>query len=249
MQRDSDHELKLLDNILHGVAADYTTDKPLTGFLAMIGDKYTGELMVAGRAVNGWADALTARDLGDETARSTVTREIYRSVSSGPCPMLWVTNQWRVEKGKYSTARSQFWRVVRNIVGELRIGAIDQADWPSHLVWSNLYKVSLSRGGNPGVKLRRAQFAGCLDLLKWELDNYRPRRVLFLTDSNWAEPFLKQLWVRNCKPSSESLVDNFGTIKSGSGLAACVVAKHPQSMNESQWARDTLDALDELDRW
>ncbi|MCL2453224.1 MAG: hypothetical protein FWD08_06215, partial [Alphaproteobacteria bacterium] len=111
MQRDSDHELKLLDNILHGVAADYTTDKPLTGFLAMIGDKYTGELMVAGRAVNGWADALTARDLGDETARSTVTREIYRSVSSGPCPMLWVTNQWRVEKGKYSTARSQFWRV------------------------------------------------------------------------------------------------------------------------------------------
>lgn len=96
----------------------------------------------------------------------------------------------------YNTKRSAFWRCIRGVVQGLGVADVEDAGWSSHLVWSNLYKVSPAGGGNPKGVLRKVQFRGCAELLNSELRTYRPSRVLFATGFDWAEPFLKEAELR-----------------------------------------------------
>jgi hypothetical protein len=242
--------LILANDVLRSVAS-YSGETELTGSLAMAGLKYSGELMVVGRAVNGWADGVAASELRDSTRRLRYANDVYESVigdSPEQCPMLWVTNWWgAVRAGKnYNTRRSAFWRCIQAVVKGLEIADVSGADWPSHLVWSNLYKVAPCKGGNPDEALKRFQFAGCLNLLKWELNQYQPHRLLFLTDANWSGPFLDQLWIRRTQPRGK-FVDAAGILKSGSGRARCVVAKHPMTKPESEFVSDILASFRQLE--
>jgi hypothetical protein len=64
----------------------------LTAFWPMVGHKYTGNLMVVGRAVNGWIDHITVDKLGDPAARGALLKAARRTAEgSGACPMGWVT--------------------------------------------------------------------------------------------------------------------------------------------------------------
>ena len=52
-----------------------------------------------------------------------------------------------------------------------------------------LYPLAPCRGGNPNVALQRAQFEGCRRLLHQEIEEYRPRRLIFLTGLDWLSRF------------------------------------------------------------
>ena len=210
----------------------------ITGFLAMVGHAYDRGLMVVGRAVNGWADGITPSQLGAPAEVEWYARLVQKSVSgNGECPMYWVTAGWGVGDG-YNTKRSAFWRCIRRVVQDLGIADVEDAGWSSHLVWSNLYKVSPAGGGNPSNVLCEIQFPGCAELLNLELRAYRPARVLFLTGVDWAAPFLQAGGLQ------EGVGFHYVKRAGDAHGARCVVAVHPQGKPGAAWAREAVTAFD-----
>lgn len=210
----------------------------ITGFLAMAGQSYDGALMVVGRAVNGWTDSVLPAALCEPAEVDRYATHVQKSVAgSACCPMRWVATCWG-SRDDYNTRRSAFWRSIRKVVAGLGIADIASDGWPSRLVWSNLYKVAPAEGGNPGNVLGDIQCAGCVELLSLELQIYRPSRVLFLTGSDWAAPFLSMYKFE--KTAGFQYVEQAGVI----GGARCLVAAHPQGRPEDAWTGEVLAAFD-----
>lgn len=210
----------------------------LNGFLALEGARYDRELMVVGRAVNKWLEAISPRLLANETERRSFLAGL-EAVSYPPdtCPMAWVHDQWGTSD-LYNTRRSAFWRVSKRVLEGVTQSLSEV--WSSHLVWSNLYKIAPAAGGNPDGSLQQAQFEGCVELLKVELDRYRPRRLLFLTGLNWARPFLSSL---GFEPFGEDLDRRFVEAVGATGETRWVIAQHPMGKNEDVWVREVIEAF------
>lgn len=154
----------------------------VTGFLAMTGHLYDRGFMVVGRAVNGWTTGILPDALASSSAAESYADLVLTSVAGkGSCPMRWVTEHWNASPGQYNTKRSAYWRVIRAVVAQLGIAKVEDTTWPSHLVWSNLYKMAPAKDGNPGGALCEVQLPGCIELLRLELMTYRPSRLLLLT--------------------------------------------------------------------
>lgn len=243
----TDRERKILvSEILALVGRDAAKlpEQEITGFLSMKGDLYSGELMVVGRAVNGWIKGIRTQDLADSKESERFAGEVLADTNSrGNCPMGWVTGCWEDTRGEYNTKRSAFWRVIREVVGRLGIANIDDGPWSSHLVWSNLYKVSPAKAGNPSGRLCNAQLEGCISLLDAEIAEYCPKRLLFLTGIDWAKPFLSRIMpafekVSNSyvKAVGSRMIDSGGTMK-------VVVAVHPQGKAEAPWVSEVVEAF------
>lgn len=240
------------NDVLPAVSAVKTPS--VTGFLPMVGRNYSGQLMVVGRAVNGWTEDIAPSDLRSADRCLEYATKVYddsvKSDVPGECPMAWVTKQWGAAAAgdDYNTKRSAFWRTIKAVVSRIGISDVNDTEnpWPSHLVWSNLYKVSPAEGNNPNRALQNAQFKGCAKLLKWELEKYWPQRVLFLTGLKWADPFLKQAWqTRQDRPRPEgpSFVEAVGHVPCDPHALTYVVACHPQGKNEADWVNAVAAAF------
>jgi hypothetical protein len=229
-----------------GAVAGQVEDEKLSGFLAMEGHLYRNELMVVGRAVNGWGSDIEPSRLASPVEAAAVADEVMASVNgAGPCPMTWVTDHWGNPRPKYNTATSAFWRVIREVTDRLEIADTNEPSWPSHLVWSNLYKVSPNPVGNPSAALCRIQLPGCLELLELEMSIYRPRRLLMLTGEDWANPFLERLGFRPSASSEFRWVEAEGETanRAPNEPARVVVAAHPQGKPQEEWVREVMAAF------
>ena len=123
-----------------------------------------------------------------------------------------------------------------------RLVARDEGDgWAGRLVWTNLYKVSPAAGWNPGADLQRAQRTAAVELLRRELDEFAPSRVLALTGA-WIDPFLDELGA--ALDHREGLVERIGD-RDGT---AWVVAKHPMRKPEDRFVAQVSGAFAELGR-
>ena len=242
----SERERRILEKeILRpvGEAADELPEEKIVGFMSVKGNLYNRELMVVGRAVNGWTDDTILPSQLAEPNECRRYSEVVKRNSSGDardCPMQWVQDYWQNPEG-YRTIDSAFWRVIRQVMEGLNI-AFENDPWPSHLVWSNLYKVAPAEGGNPGNGLCHVQLKGCKSLFDTELNIYRPSRVLLLTGWDWAGDFVKS----DCRTHSNTgFVEATGRRKETS----IVVAKHPQRLpkgkTEAEWVENVLAAFNE----
>jgi hypothetical protein len=243
-----DTEQVLLDRLLASVAAAsggiIATDQ-LCVFAGMKGALATGQLMVVGRAVNSWPTLWDVAGLREDDYRARAVRETLTSVrESTACPMLWVSKAWRANLG-YNTRRSAFWRTVRRTIQALQIADIADASWPSHLTWTNLYKVAPAKGGNPGSSLRRITLPHCKELLRFEFEQWAPMRLLLLTGMSWAHPFLESLGFVPMQNGGTGLVEAVGSLTSpSSGLPTnVVVAQHPQGKPEERMVCEILSAF------
>ena len=221
----------------------------LSGFMAVKGARYSGALMVVGRATNGWGDgSVLPKDLISRATVASYSRQVLDSVNPArvdrTCPMSWVSEAWGEKEG-YNTKRSAFWRVIKRVVGGLKIADIEVDTWPSHLVWSNLYKVAPAKGGNPGDKLCEIQLCGCRELFELELKTYTPSRLLLLTGWIWASDFLDSLKPTWRDAPEFDYVERHGTldIAEDQDPIQCVVAKHPQRKPEGPWVDDVCRAF------
>ena len=211
----------------------------------MAGCLYARTLMVVGRAVNGWTDGVLPQHLAASTHAECYSCDVLDSVNGdGQCPMRWVTDRWGNANG-YSTRRSAFWRAIRGVVARLEIADVEQDSWPSHLVWSNLYKIAPVEGGNPGATLCRIQLDGCRELFDLELTTYRPSRLLLLTGGEWASPFLSDFDGAPRDVAGFSHVKGFGilTIVPGKEAIRYVVAAHPQGKPGDPWVAEVCSAF------
>ena len=220
-------------------------ESEVTGFMAMAGCLYAHALMVVGRAVNGWTDGVLPQHLASPADAERYSCCVFHSVKGdGQCPMTWVTDRWGNANG-YNTRRSAFWRAIRGVVARLEIADVEQDSWPSHLVWSNLYKIAPVEGGNPGETLCLIQLDGCRELFDLELTTYRPSRLLLLTGSEWASPFLSDFDGTPQDVAGFCYVEGFGTltIVPGKQPIRYVVAAHPQGKPADQWVVEVCSAF------
>ena len=241
-------ERQLIAEVLKVVGQKTTSARKVTGFMAMVGKRYDHELMVVGRAVNGWIRGASPEELGSDVGAEDFSRLVLEGVSGkdDSCPMQWVTDQWSNKTEKYNTNKSAFWRVIRGVVAGLRISDFEETSWPSHLVWSNLYKVSPEAGGNPGKVLCRIQEEGCIELFNLELATYTPSRLLLLTGYEWASPFLPDTDGAPEDVTGFQYVKRIGTrrVSPDKQPIRYVVAEHPQTRREQQWIEEVCKAFD-----
>jgi len=211
-------------------------NEPLTAFLSLCGNKYNRELMVVGRAANGWMDEnpTSAQKLSKLSEPASYANRVLDYSKEDSDEMAWVVNRWGNSDG-YNTNRSPFWRVSKSVLESL---TEPNEDWSSYLAWSNLYKVSPVSGGNPSNRLCDAQLAGCIKLFNHELDAYKPKRLLMITGNNWATGFV------GCgKASTPKLeaVDWVGMIPNSD--TKVVVAKRPEGRKEAAWCDQVLEGF------
>lgn len=219
----------------------------LTGFLAMEGRSYpsSGGLMVVGRAVNGWTGEYLPEEFADRDFRENHASDLQEmSVPNGQgCPMAWVTKQWGATD-VYNTRKSAFWRVIKQVTERMGISKPGSEDWPSHLIWSNLYKLSPAEGGNPGRScLINTQLCGCKQLFKHELQDYCPKYLLLLTGKDWAEPFLDIFQDVDVGSMGQYVCCTASWYSSSGITTRVVVAVHPQGKPERNWVNEVIQAM------
>jgi len=111
--------LRAIDNKIERLS-DKERKQELTGFLAMQGHEYKNkkQLMVVGRATNGWMTEaegwIRPEQLKESRSRMEYARKVYEKangkglVADGECPMKWVADSWRKpwKRGNYTTSGS-----------------------------------------------------------------------------------------------------------------------------------------------
>jgi len=235
-------EKEILDRLLVKLSEKdgYCKNDEMTAFLALEGEKYTGELMIIGRSVNGWEDKFTPHDLLNSNTRKSIIENLTKISLS------WVANSWQNNsKDSYNTKRSAFWRVIKQIICELDIVNTENTDWPSYLTWSNLYKVAPAVGGNPHSKLEDIQKEYCFQLLKEELKQFRPKRVLFLTGYDWANQFIQNIGEVKSSKRFDRMVDFKCNLVIPDIIddIKVVVAKHPQGKKENNLVQEVVSTF------
>jgi len=232
------------EQLLSPVVREYPyKDQLLCGFMALEGAEYAAnrKLMVVGRAVNGWRDSACVSNLVTDEQKDSFIDSIFWSDQE--CKLAWV-EAGAGSHNDYNTNRSAFWRVIKAVSRSLGVwGEDNDWAWSSGLVWSNLYKISPHAGGNPSDRLCALQEEGCIRLLRQELLDYAPERVLLLTGMPWAWNFMKGLGCR--LQATQGVVEAHGLIDLPDARLSIpfVVASHPQGKCESSWVEAVLEAF------
>lgn len=201
----------------------------LTAFTASRGSSYAGEFMIIGRAVNGNEEFdFAPEELSDSTKRSEYLNRLFMEDSSR---LAWISLWWGRKRNEgYSPSRSAFFRVMRSVASKLGVIDITHPDWAQQLVYSNLYKVAPTRTGNPTAKLISLQKAKCIDILKEEIINWKPKRILFLTGMDWARDFLNGIGTLAISGNQDETFS--GKLCIDSMTIDVVVAPHPMTKAE-----------------
>ena len=159
------------------------------------GNKYDGRFMVVGRAVNGWSEECewTHGEYSNSSPIDKVSKTYEKSLID---PLQWVHDFWGLngfdEKGvkKYNTAKSPFWQLTKKVLMKITPeDDWDEENWALRIIWSNLYKVAPSIGGNPNNTLCRYQLEFCKRILRKEIELNKPQYILFVTSENWFKDF------------------------------------------------------------
>lgn len=206
----------------------------LTNFWPKIGRLFDGNLMIVGRAVNGWIDNWQPSDSADVAMLAATARATGEDGVNGD-PLGWVLQAWQRGNDQYNTSRSQFWETIRRVVTTNRAGV--SANWPAQIAWTNLYKVAPWTGGNPSARLRRAQLPVAVRLLEREVAELDPSTVVVFAGRWWFEPFASALGL--------GMVWQDGLVEgvADSGGRRWVVAVHPMTRSPAAVAHAVIRAL------
>lgn len=172
-------------------------------------DSEDNKLMIYGQAVNGWQN----QDHAD--IESLVEEILNRTDDSREMRMMADCRGWHGDvdgkKASYYYKRSKFWKLNYQVITNITDGSFNkfyvpytseddypqQLDnaWSQEVVWSNLYKIAFSRGGNPDSQIIDAINDISRKIVLEEIAELRPGRVLFNTGENmFVDMFLNSDW-------------------------------------------------------
>jgi hypothetical protein len=210
----------------------------LTAFLGVAGRQYDHELMVVGRAVNGWDEWSPSKVVDGGENPLEIAK--FAIKPSDPCPLAWVCRDANLE---YNANRSAFWRTGRGVLDHVAPHDV-QGCWASRLAWSNLCKLS-GREGNPPEWLFNIQLEACKKILNIEISEFAPRRVLFSTGWDWARWFVTELSeADSLTVTGEEPLEAYGRLPSDKGSCLFVVAPHPRGKSETDWVRAVVEGFE-----
>jgi len=200
----------------------------LTCTPCIAGDSYEDSpfrLMYVGRAVNGW-ESVWKKGTADELADQVFAHGFkLASITEEP-----------IQNG-YNFNRSPFWQLCK----ELMKLAGEEHHWSDRILWSNLYKLSPYKTGNPDNKLIADTIEDCVRILQYEINLYRPKHAVFVTDAWWFDPsdtvntsFAQKLGIL-VKHNTKDVIVGKGIHHSDrADNVKIVVTKRPEGLNISR---------------
>jgi hypothetical protein len=153
--------------LLEVVASSSRAPDNLSVFWPDCGDRYTGELLVVGRAANTW----------------------YRPVALEEDCLRDFVDGWNTSGFKRSSS-SGFWRTVRAIAQRLGLGSGPES--VLSCCYTNLFKVG-PKEDNPSRSFRTVGTSSSIKLLREEIAIFNPHRVLVISGQDWFDEFAKGL--------------------------------------------------------
>lgn len=232
---DTIYSLDQVEELLRSVAGHADRD-PFAALVPEVGSEFMSgrELMVVGRATNGWAErterAFKLDEIDDPASRRCFAERTLRFVRADP--LAWVN--------RYGPG-SPFWRVARKVAGGLGIGG---DLWYRRIAWSNLYKAVPAAKRGPSGSLMEAQREVCRRLLCHEIACLAPRRILFLVGCGnghdwfrWFDAPLGFIEAGQAEVAGHAI--RWGTIAHSN----VVVLPHPQGKPEGKLAEAALQCL------
>lgn len=162
------------------------------------------DFLIYGQALNGGD---VGRGFKENGLKSLI--EWWNSYYEGHTPLDWVNVYWSkslyekkintkelkdfYEPLKYTTWRSFFWNVTYKLICDF--SDLDKNvswEWTKKMVWSNLYKISPAKGGNPSDDECKWQELSH-QLIQKEIEEINPRFCIVMTNDAWWEPFRMKL--------------------------------------------------------
>lgn len=205
----------------------------LAPFWPKIGARYEGDLLLVGRATNGWIDRWVPSEGQTSAEVARLARKSGEGLVNGD-QLGWVLDRWHPRDGGYSTATSQFWQTTRHLMATIRP---EETDWPSLIAWTNLAKVAPWAGGNPLRELLTVQRGHGPGLFAREVEELKPRLVVALTGRWWFEGFANELGLRADWQTGyvEGVAREFSR--------TWIVAVHPMTRSPKAVADAVMDAV------
>lgn len=156
-------------------------------FVGIKGEPQTDvRLMLVGRACNGWED---------DTLRNLSLEEYSRKAEeewNSPRRWDWIEDRggslYSLHDSSYCVSRSPFWDYSKSIWERLT-GKSGDGIWMRDILWTNLYKISPPRTGNPDEGYINAEKGACIDILREEIRSFSPTHMLFITGFDWFKDF------------------------------------------------------------
>lgn len=212
------------------------------------------KLMVVGRAMNGWGSFKDIHDVDSaitDTFRLLEEKNVLADVTT--------RGGIHTEDGTYYYSKSKFWKLIKYVLeeyGEAKEFSWycdnGEPEWNQKIVWSNLYKISPSLGGNPNEQFIKNNMQTYIDILMEEIEINQPDKILFITDWNCMNPFedapsfSEKLGLQNC--NNNQFVVSTGYFDN----RKIVICKRPDSKFRNtntmikEWAVEIKQAFDSI---
>ena len=194
------------------------------------------KLMVVGRAVNGWKhdfeSCSNSNDILDCILNQTFTFEDV------------IKEEGIKEETTYFYSKSPFGRLIRKLLESYGEGE----NYHKKILWSNLYKIAPRNGGNPGWRLIKSELQTYIDIVKKEIDIYKPTHILFVTDIDYFNHyelnskyprFGEQLEVEEIRGF------NFVVAKGKYNHSKIIVCKRPEFRNTDDMVKEIKKVFEE----
>lgn len=190
-----DQYAELVKKVVNFNSNEKNKDK-LTICPAMAGSD-NAKIMIVGRAINGWC---SIKQVCKDSTKSIDEQALEMVNRCSKCNLDWVVgknyytkcneNDCPYAKDKDNKDRreknSAFWRfaklIVKNYFEDINKKFI-KGEWQKEIIWTNLYKASYENGGNPN-NFYNPQVRICDQILKREIELYRPKMIFFITEKN-----------------------------------------------------------------
>ena len=192
--------------------------------------------MLVGRATNGWGDKENDYEYlpREKEQFSKKAQDLFED----PNRWGWIPEDFKIpyqEDGVdkiYNINRSPFWNYTKEVYECISESSSER--WFESIAWSNLYKVSPSKG-NPSVKSLRLQKDICSRILDYEIEKLNPTHILFETGLDWVFESI----IMNGKECNNGHVEWVGTYKD----AKCVISCRPEYRKRDKFVGDIVEAF------
>lgn len=206
-------------------------------FLPEVGSEYqVGKgLMICGRAARWSQDDY----IYDEYDTPSMAQAQVERIFGAEEQIEWAEKSRGCREG-YNTARSPFWRVIREVSSS---PALYSEAWYKHIIYNNLYRVSAD--DRPTDSFCRKQRKFCSKLLVNEIEYFAPKAVLCLTGMCWAEEVLEEAGI-SVEVSRTIPWGNYAVSVVESDMTTFLISEHPQGKREKPHVDAILEGLEDI---
>lgn len=195
------------------------------------------KIMYVGHAVNGWDfDASKCLSI-EETVDSVLSQDGVSALDTFVNAKGYPYMKKNGKPGVYYHYNSKFIRLIKQVLeyqGHSETPTTmdtwynDAKEWNQKFVWSNLYNIAPKNGGNPEPKFIKLGMPYYTEIIKSQIEMYKPDIVIFLPLSGYFVPWVRERSFDEILDSYEQCSDDSPIIGKGSiGQTQVIVCKRP----------------------